>query len=191
MRSWWGVLLSILTLLPASALAQMYRWVDDRGVVYYTNGLDTVPERFRSNAQPLSSPAAASASTPVPGVTTVSFTPGAPILVSAKINGGGPVTLILDTGAERTVVAPQALSRLGISIANVYRTEIKGVTGTSQADVVQVVSLEVGDAKVGPLFILAHDADLPQADGLLGRDFLDNFMVTINSKERVVTLTPQ
>jgi len=42
-----------------------------------------------------------------------------------------------------------------------------------------------------PLIIIAHDADLKQADGLLGRDFLDQFKVTIDSNERVVTLAPK
>jgi hypothetical protein len=50
--------------------------------------------------------------------------------------------------------------------------------------------VEVGEARVGPILIIAHDADLKAADGLLGRDFLAHFNVTIDSKERVVTLAP-
>ncbi len=50
--------------------------------------------------------------------------------------------------------------------------------------------LEVGEARVGPLLIIVHDTDLKEADGLLGRDFLAHFHVTIDSKERIVTLTP-
>ena len=43
---------------------------------------------------------------------------------------------------------------------------------------------------MGPLRILVHDADF-KADGLLGRDFLDHFTVTIDSKEQQVTLAPK
>jgi hypothetical protein len=43
---------------------------------------------------------------------------------------------------------------------------------------------------VGPLAIVAHDAGLPQADGLLGRDFLSLFSVTIDARASVVTLEP-
>ena len=50
--------------------------------------------------------------------------------------------------------------------------------------------MEVGETKVGPLLIIAYDADLNGADGLLGRDFLSHFNVTIDSKEQVVTLAP-
>ena len=67
---------------------------------------------------------------------------------------------------------------------------LRGVTGKSYGDAVWVSSVEVGEAKVGPLLIIAHDADLKGADGLLGRDFLANFNVTIDSKEHVVTLAP-
>jgi hypothetical protein len=64
------------------------------------------------------------------------------------------------------------------------------VTGKTYGDAVWVDSVEVGESKVGPLFIIVHDADLKGADGLLGRDFLSHFNVTIDSKERIVTLSP-
>ena len=190
------MLLLAVALLPGVAVAQMYRWVDDRGTVHYTEGLDSVPERYRAQARPLHFPKPPPApekegTSAATGITKIPFTPGSPILVGARINGERPITLILDTGADRTVVAPGALSRLGISTRNATRAEMKGATGTIQVDVVQVTSVEVGGAKVGPLLIVAHDAGLKQADGLLGRDFLDQFRVTIDSKEGVATLSPK
>ena len=116
--------------------------------------------------------------------------PGSPVLVSARINGAGPVTLILDTGSGYTLIAPSVLGKLGVSTEAVGRGLLKGVTGMSYANAVWVSSVEVGEAKVGPLLVIAHDAGLTEADGLLGRDFLANFNVTIDSKERVVTLAP-
>jgi len=185
----------VLALLPALAFAQTYRWVDERGTVHYTEGLDSVPEPYRSKAEPLhfpkSSPTSVKQEPGPPGITKISFKPGSPILVGAKINAAGPVTLVLDTGADRTVVAPLALGRLGISTRGAQRVEMKGVTGTGEAEVVKVDSVEVGEAKAGPLLIIVHDADVKDADGLLGRDFLDKFTVTIDSKEGVVTLAPK
>lgn len=188
-------LLSVL-LSPADGRAQIYRWVDEGGSVHYSEGIDSVPERFRPQARPLSfrKPPAApepGAREEPPGVTRVSFAPGSPIVVKAKINGAGPVALLLDTGADRTVVAPLALWKLGVSTRNAPRGEIAGVTGTTSADVVRVRSVEVGEAKVGPLAIIAHDADFKNTDGLLGRDFLNHFTVTIDSKAGVVTLAPK
>lgn len=184
--------LLLIALLPGQAWAQMYQWEDEQGTVHYTNELQSVPEPFRSRARFVpASPMAPPAVAPAQGITRIPFTPGSPILVSARINGGGPVTLILDTGADRTMLTPMALWRLGISTDNAPPAEIKGATGTARAALVQVLSVEVGEARAGPLLIIAHDADLKQADGLLGRDFLERFTVTIDAKERVVTLVPK
>ncbi len=192
--------LGIVLLLPAVGLAQVYRWEDQRGTLHYTNTPETIPESYRSQVGPLppAPVSAAKAEVVAPpalarpvAITRIPYTPGDPIFVSARIGGTGPLTLILDTGADRTMVAPQALWKLGISTANAPRAEIRGVTGTGHGDVVPVASLEVGEARVGSLRIIAHDADLKKADGLLGRDFLDHFTVTIDSRERVVTLVPK
>ena len=189
---WAGFFLLLLVLLPGRAWAQMYQWEDEEGTVHYTNELQSVPEPFRSRARFVpASPMAPPPVAPAQGITRIPFTPGSPILVNATINGAGPVTLILDTGADRTMLAPMALWRLGISTADAPRAEIRGVTGTAQAELVQVNLVEVGDARAGPLWILAHDAGLKQAEGLLGRDFLERFTVTIDANERVVTLAPK
>ncbi|KRT71406.1 MAG: hypothetical protein XU13_C0049G0007 [Candidatus Rokubacteria bacterium CSP1-6] len=182
----------LIALLPGWAWAQMYLWEDEQGTVHYTNELQSVPEPYRSRARFVpASPMAPPAVAPAQGITRIPFTPGSPILVNARINGGGPVTLILDTGADRTLLTPMALWRLGISTDNAPPAEIKGATGTARAALVQVLSVEVGEARAGPLLIIAHDADLKQAEGLLGRDFLERFTVTIDAKERVVTLVPK
>ncbi len=196
MRPWIIAFFLIFMLLPAQAFGDIYYWIDDQGTQHYNTTLESIPESYRSRAIPLSLPT----SPPVPpeitprssptGVTKISFTPGSPVLVIAKINGSGPITLILDTGADRTMVAPSALSRLGISFENALRGVVRGITGASYAEAVWVNSVEIEEAKVGPLLIIAHDADLKGADGLLGRDFLANFNVTIDSKERIVTLAP-
>lgn len=197
MRDWKIALILICHLLLSKpALADIYYWVDDQGTQYYTTRLESIPEPYRSKAQQLilpTSPPVPPEITPNPprkSLIKVPFTPGSPILISAKINGAGPITLILDTGADRTLVAPSALSNLGISVENTEKGILKGVTGMRYADAIWVNSLEVGEAKVGPLLIIAHDVKLKGADGLLGRDFLANFDVSIDSKEGVVTLTP-
>ena len=196
MHGWMAALILICGLLPGIVLADIYYWIDDQGIQYYTTRLESIPESYRSKAQLLPLPPSPPAPpelerSPSPkGFTKIPFTPGLPVLVSVKINGAGPITLILDTGSDRTLVAPAALQKLGISTENGPRGILKGVTGTSDVDAVWVNSVEVGEARVGPLLIIAYNADLKAADGLLGRDFLANFNVTIDSKERVVTLAP-
>jgi len=196
MRRWIAALILLSAImLPGLVSGDVYYWVDEKGVQYYTTRLESIPEPYRSSAQSLSLPAPPPAppelqSAPSPkGFTKIPFVAGLPILVSARINGAGPVTLVLDTGADRTLVSPAALSKVGVSIEGAYRGLMKGVTGMSYTDAVWVASVEVGEAKVGPLLVLAYDAGLRGADGLLGRDFLAKFSVTIDPKEQLVTLT--
>lgn len=188
--------LGIVLILPASVLGQVYRWEDQQGTLHYTNIPERVPDEQRTLISPAPLPAVAEPVVPsalarTAAITRIPFSPGEAIVVSARIGGAGPVSLILDTGADRTMVAPYALSRLGIAFAGAPRAEVRGVTGTSQGDVVLVPSVEVGEAKVGPLRIIALDADLKKADGLLGRDFLEHFTLTIDARERMVTLVPK
>ncbi len=196
MKGWTAVIIFISLLIPGVALGDVFYWVDEKGVQYYTTRLENIPEPYRSSAETLTLPESPppppelQAGPPEKSPTRISFSPGSPVLVSARINGAGPVTLILDTGADRTLVSPSALSRLGISTDGAYRGVLKGVTGVGYADAVWVATLEVGEAKAGPLLVIAHDAGLKGADGLLGRDFLVNFNVTIDPKGRVVTLSP-
>jgi hypothetical protein len=191
----WAFIL-ILALVPGAALAEIYFWVDGQGNQNFTTRLESIPESYRAGAQLLDVPKGPPPPPELPppppaaGVTRISFVTGSPVLVSARINGGGPVTLILDTGADRTMISPSVLSRLGISMENAPKALIKGVTGTSYGEAVWVESVEVGEARSGPLLIIAHDVGLATAEGLLGRDFLSLFHVTIDSKEQMVTLSP-
>jgi hypothetical protein len=66
------------------------------------------------------------------------------------------------------------------------------VTGDANVLAVRIESIEVDGARFGPLMVVSHDSGLGSGrDGLLGRDFLDNFIVNIDSVARVVTLTPK
>jgi predicted aspartyl protease len=183
---------------PALAAAQMYRWTDEQGGTHYTQGLYSVPERFRSKAQPLNfpeRPAAPAASAPSEGAgsqgTKITFTPGKPIMVSAKINGGGSAQLMLDTGASVTVINPRVLAGMGIGVAEAQRGSVRGATGSADVLFVPIESIEVGGVRSGPLRVAAHDVELGQGDGLLGRDFLDQFTVNIDSTAGLVTLSPK
>jgi len=191
----------VLCLAPAAS-AQVYRWTDEQGRVNYTQGLDSVPERLRSGAQfvtsPAPSPAAAAPIAPgraagavVTGGAQIRFTPGQAIVVNARINDTGSVRLLLDTGASVTTINPRALAQLGVSSRDAVRGSIRGVTGQADTLFVMVSSIDVNGAKAGPIRVVAHDVDLGQGDGLLGRDYLDRFQVSIDNQAGIVTLTPR
>lgn len=198
-RRWLGcglVLLIVASAWPAEG--QYYRFVDERGVPHYVEGIDNVPERFRSRAVPLeyrrSPPPTPAPPTGAPGATgsaTIRYTPGERITVEALINGATSARLLLDTGADRTLISPRTLVAAGVSLAQGVTAPVLGVGGTADAPQVPITSLEVGEARMGPMRVVALDLGQPGLDGLLGRDFLDQFRVTLDAAAGVVTIAPR
>jgi len=195
------VLLVAVALGPRPAAAQIYRWVDEAGVPHYAEGLDSVPDRYRKSATPLGLRNAPAAPTPPPtttapttpsGGTVIRYSPGQRIMVDVRINGSASARLLLDTGADRTIISPRALRAAGVSLTKTIATgRLVGVTGTDRVSFVVVESLDVGDARVASFPVAAYEMVDAQGDGLLGRDFLDRFHVTIDAGRGLVTLSPK
>jgi hypothetical protein len=188
-------------LAAAPASAQPYTWTDERGVAHYTADPYTIPPQFRpADIPPTPAPTSDDAwsnwgrpaVTAPPAGAVVQFSPGAPIVVSARLNGVA-LSLLLDTGADRTLISPAAIARAGYASEAAPASEIRivGVTGGSTATLVTVPLLDVAGARIGPLPLIVHDAGLGSLDGLLGRDVLDAFTVTIDAAAGRATLIPR
>jgi predicted aspartyl protease len=191
--------LLMIAALPVRLDAQIYRYTDERGQNHYVDGLQNVPERHRGSAvslglrnAPPASVGAPSAAGP-PGITVVKYTPGQRIMVDVKINGAFTAQLLLDTGADRTMISPRTLQAAGVPISRPVGTgTITGATGTDRIDYVVVESLEVGEARVGRMPVGSYElAGSGAGDGLLGRDFLDQFKVTVDASRGEVHLAPK
>jgi aspartyl protease len=190
--------LPVFAPLSVSAQVAIYRWIDAEGDLHYSQGVDSVPVRSRTGAviigyDRLPEQSVLSPSGLQPGIGQVRFIPGQPIMVAARINDAGSAQLMLDTGAARTLINPAVLSTLGVSYANALRASLKGVTGEAEVEAVRLDSIEVNGARYGPLLVISHDTGFgPQrGDGLLGRDYLDNFTITIDNAAGLLTLTPK
>jgi len=182
--------------LAAPAAGDLYRWTDAEGTVHYTADLASIPPTFRDTATPLNTPQAR----PIPPPTAnepvaLKVSPGAPITVEARLNGVG-LTLIVDTGADRTVISPEVIERAGLAGGAGRSVQVIGVTGTSTATRVTLPLLDVAGARIGPIVVVAHP--LPSTfrgsdavDGLLGRDVLDAFTLSVDTASGRATLTPR
>ena len=196
-----ALLVALLLVLrwPAPAAAQIYRWVDESGVPHFADGIDSVPDRYRSKAVPLgmknAPPAPAAPGAPgakASGETAIQFIPGQRIMVDARINGNAEARLMLDTGADRTLISPRALQAAGVRLTGPSTTaEVTGAMGSGQMQFIVIESLEVGEARVGRMPVGSGVLPPDVGDGLLGRDFLDQFNLNIDSGKGVVTLTPK
>src|SRR5262249_17556586 len=190
----------LVAVLPARVDAEVYRWVDDNGVPHFAGGIDSVPDRYRSRATPMGlknepagAPGSGEVKAGVSGGTTINFTPGQRILVDVKINGSGGTRLMLDTGADRTLISPRALQAAGVRIAGPAATgQTVVATGSERIQFGGVDSLAVGDARVDRMLVGSYGLPTTDVgDGLLGRDFLDQFNVNIDSGKGVLTLSPK
>lgn len=186
---------------PALA-AELWQWTDAEGVVRYTNDPETIPPAFRSGARDVGSPQPRSPAASVPTEPTAESRPpadtavmpteaGAPIKAGVRLNGV-PLVLIVDTGADRTVLSPAAVARAGIDVTRTREVGvIMGVTGNAVAREVTVERLDVAGRQLGPLGLIVHDIPATDVDGLLGRDVLDHFTLTVEPGARRAVLTPR
>jgi hypothetical protein len=184
---------TIFLVAAPPALAQLYRWTDATGTVYYTTDLATIPAAYRDSAQDIGSP--------TPGPVVAPTTPaasagieipytGGPLVVTAQLNGVA-VRLIVDTGADRTLISPAAMARAGYDPAGGTPVQIRGVTGDATATMVAVPRLDVAGTQVGPVAVVVHTLSADGVDGLLGRDVLDAFTVTVDAAARRALLIPR
>jgi hypothetical protein len=200
MRRMAFLLVAILLVLrwPSAVDAQIYRWVDENGVPHFADGIESVPGPYRSKAVPLgmrnapAPPPAPAGAKPASGETSIRFIPGQRILVDVRINGNADAKLLLDTGSDKTLISPRALQAAGVRITGPTTTaQVSGATGSAPMQFVIVDSLEVGEARVGRMSVGSQDLPVEGGDGVLGRDFLDQFNVNIDSGKGVVTLSPK
>ncbi len=108
--------------------------------------------------------------------------------VPARLDGHG-VLLVIDTGAQRSLITPAAAQALGLPRNPRQRTTIHGVGGTFTSNNALVRHFEVGG-------IDAADQSLPVgpipnaagAAGILGAEWLNDFDVDLDIPHRRMTL---
>lgn len=197
-RAGWLALLMVVLVIGAAGpgAAQTFRWTDDGGTTHFVEGIDNVPQRYRSRAVqigPRNKPAEPEPA-PVRAEAVIRFKPGRQIIVDARVNGSASCRLLLDTGAGHTLINPRVLRAAGVSLTRgTLSGKARGVAKDVEIDVqgVMVDSLEVGGARVTRLMVAAYDMDYNEADGLLGMDFLGRFDVSIDTAAGIVKLAPK
>jgi hypothetical protein len=123
------------------------------------------------------------------GSFTVNFVGNQP-LVQVSIDGRD-ARLLLDTGAEGTILTEAAASRLGLPADPGRVTVTQGVGGTSRHANALVQRLQVGDVALGGQSVGVAPYDIrggAAVDGLLGLDTLARFDVDFDLPHATVTL---
>lgn len=130
-------------------------------------------------AQPVQVPPASSATPPPPTPQTGTLIGGrdrsSRMTTKVHINGQGPYDFVIDTGANRSVIASEIATELKLPFGE--PVEVHGIARVEPAQTVNVKSLKAGDidAPIENVPILSR-VDL-DADGLLGIDtFVDRVL---------------
>ena len=118
------------------------------------------------------------------GETKVATLSNAPIVTLSA--NGMPVTLVLDTGAEGTILTPAVAQRIGAQRPRIeFQRQIRGIGGTLQTSEVELRSFAVGGVaipwrrvRVAPVNVASVFSG--PLDGVLGADSLSSFDVDLD-----------
>jgi predicted aspartyl protease len=92
--------------------------------------------------------------------------------VPVSIEGNGPFSFVIDTGAERTVISRRIADNLALE--GEEQAQLMSIAGTSMVDMVFVPSLTLGRKSYGGLISPVLSAQHIGADGILGLDGLQD-----------------
>lgn len=192
----------ILMISVSSVYGEMYKWVDEKGTVHFTDDISSIPEAYRERVEERK--ATKETATPEPKA-KVSPSPmsKAPepeafevnlfrrhelLLAEVVLNSRVRQYFVVDTGASFTLINWQTAKDLDLNINE--STPFIPIFTASQRILTPLValrSLRVGEAEVENVDVLIHN--LPSASaGLLGNSFLNKFRVVIDSVNGKMTL---
>lgn len=104
------------------------------------------------------------------------------------IDGKGPFRLVLDTGANRSVITYTTAHRLGKTAEASKPVQLHGVTGTARVPTIEVESLEVGDLWLDERKIPVVQDVFGGAEGALGTEGLADKRIFIDFKNDAISI---
>lgn len=194
------VLISMVFVTPS--YGDMYKYVDEKGTVHFTDDISKIPEKYQPDAELRKTPQEISAperkatpsASPVPkasepeGVEVNLLRRHELLLAEVLLNSRVRQYFIVDTGASFTLINWQTAKDLDL-IVNESTPFIPIFTASQLilTPLVTLKSIRVGDAEVENVDVLIHNLPTNSA-GLLGNSFLNKFRVTLDSINGKMTL---
>jgi predicted aspartyl protease len=109
------------------------------------------------------------------------------LMVAVRIDGNGPYHFVVDTGADRTVLATEVAGELGLFHGE--KVMLEGVVRAVLADTVSIRTLSFGSITRRHLVVPTLSRSLLDADGYLGLDFLDGHRVIFDFKNHTLQVS--
>ncbi|MDB6099053.1 MAG: hypothetical protein QOK23_653 [Gammaproteobacteria bacterium] len=109
------------------------------------------------------------------------------LTVAVRIDGHGPYHFVVDTGADRTILATEVADELGLLRGD--KVMLDGVVSAVLTETVAIRALSFGSITCRHLVVPTLSRALLQADGYLGLDFLDGHRVTFDFKNHILQVS--
>ena len=106
------------------------------------------------------------------------------LTVDVRINGNGPYHFVVDTGADRTILASEVAVELGLSHGE--KVMLRGVVRAVLTEAVSILTMTFGSITKRHLTVPTLSRSLLDADGYLGLDFLDRHRVTFDFQNHLI-----
>jgi clan AA aspartic protease (TIGR02281 family) len=201
------LLLMALTLLATPGYGEMYKWVDERGTVHFTDDLSKIPEKYRADSESRKTPKEISS----PEIKTKPASPSSPtspkaavsegieaallrkhevFLTEVILNGKVKQNFVVDTGASFTLINRSTARELSLTVDETTpRLPVSTVSDVILCPLMTLRSVQVGKAGAENVEALIYNMPSDNA-GLLGNSFLNKFKVVIDSINAKITFFP-
>jgi predicted aspartyl protease len=145
--------------------------------------------KAQTASPPIGSVGSAIAAAPEPDATPINAATDAAnhLMVDVHINGNGPYHFVVDTGADRTILASEVAVELGLSHGE--KVMLRGVVRAVLTEAVSILTMTFGSITKRHLTVPTLPRSLLDADGYLGLDFLDGHRVTFDFQNHLIQVS--
>src|SRR5688572_20452154 len=129
----------VLFFLPTlSQTGELFRWIDERGVVHFSDNLHNIPEKHRPGASRMNVPQSVRPQRPNSHEQSKANVPfvkkGDVMVVKATVNEKVSAHFVVDTGASHTMISRATAKELNIDLeAKLPTVAFQTVNGTINA----------------------------------------------------------
>ena len=108
------------------------------------------------------------------------------LFIDVLVNGKGPYSFLVDSGADRSVIGAGLAERLALPVdANVL---VRGMAGTSRATTVFIETLSIGSSRIYGIVAPALPERYLGAQGIVGIDALTDQRLLLDFDKRTVVI---
>jgi predicted aspartyl protease len=108
------------------------------------------------------------------------------LFVDVKVNGRGPYSFLVDSGADRSVIGEGLAERLALPKDAIVT--VRGMAGTAQVSTVLIETLDIGSSRIDTIIAPALPEKFIGAQGIIGIDALADQRLLLDFDAKTVVI---